>query len=132
MRVRNGAVSAAEVGCGMPRTSGMATGRSERSGKRASGVTIPDPVIASSERFMLETVLRWGVEHFEHVSVHTLVNRVRWSKPERVLNYWQNTTFYDALKRPAFETLLQRHFDEHHQFVNEKWVMMVEMAHARA
>jgi ubiquinone/menaquinone biosynthesis C-methylase UbiE len=99
---------------------------------RASGVTIPDPVIASSERFMLETVLRWGVEHFEHASVHTLVNRVRWAKPERVLNYWQNTTFYDSLKRPAFETLLQRHFDEHREFVNEKWVMMVEMAHARA
>lgn len=99
---------------------------------RASGATIPDPVIASSERFMLETVLRWGVRHFESVSVHTLVNRVRWAKPERVLNYWQNTTFYDPLKRAAFEALLQRHFEEHRQFVNEKWVMMVEMTHARA
>ena len=98
---------------------------------RASGVTIPDAVISSSERFMSETVLPWGGQNFESVSVHTMMNRVRWTTPERVLNYWQNTTFYDSQRRTAFEALLRKHFAGHEQFVNQKWVMMVEMAHAR-
>jgi ubiquinone/menaquinone biosynthesis C-methylase UbiE len=99
---------------------------------RASGGTIPEAVISSSERFMSETVLPWGARNFESVSVHTMTNRVRWTTPERVLNYWQNTTFCDAHKRAAFEVLLQRHFVERGEFVNQKWVMMVEMTHARA
>ena len=51
--------------------------------------------------------------------------------PERVLNYWEHTTFYDSAKRPAFETLLRRHFEKFGEFTNEKWVMMTEMSHAR-
>jgi ubiquinone/menaquinone biosynthesis C-methylase UbiE len=98
---------------------------------RASGVTIPDPVIASSEHFMIETLLPWAARNFECISLHTMVNRVPWSAPERVLNYWQNTTFYDAEKRGAFENLLRRHFERHGQFVNEKWVMLAEMTDAR-
>jgi SAM-dependent methyltransferase len=91
---------------------------------RASGVTISEPVMFSSEGFMLRTVLPWGAENFEAVAVHTMVNPVRWTAPERVLNYWQNTTFYDAAKRAEFERLLQQHFVEHGQFVNQKWVML--------
>jgi ubiquinone/menaquinone biosynthesis C-methylase UbiE len=98
---------------------------------RASGVSIPVPVIVSSERFMAETVLPWGAEHFESVSVHSMVNRLNWPAPERVLNYWQNTTFYDPQRRRAFESLLDEHFTRHSEFVNEKWVMMAEMTHAR-
>jgi SAM-dependent methyltransferase len=98
---------------------------------RASGVTIAKPVIASSEYFMTQTVLAWGARNFESVSVHTMVNPVPWPTPERALNYWQNTTFYDAEKRSAFESLLRRHFEEHAQFVNQKWVMLAEMSHAR-
>jgi hypothetical protein len=60
-----------------------------------------------------------------------MVNPVRWTTPERVLNYWQNTTFYDASKRAEFERLLHTHFAEHGQFVNQKWVMLVEMSHGR-
>jgi ubiquinone/menaquinone biosynthesis C-methylase UbiE len=98
---------------------------------RTSGATIPEPVIASSERFMIEKLLPWSVLNFESVSIHTMVNRVPWSTPEKVLNYWQNTTFYDADKRTAFETLVRRHFERHSQFINEKWVMLAEMRDAR-
>jgi len=98
---------------------------------RGSGSTIAGPVIFSSECFMLQVVLPWGARNFASTSVHTVVNPVRWTTPERVLNYWQNTTFYDAEKRPAFEQLLTAHFAQHDAFVNEKWVMLVEMSRGR-
>jgi ubiquinone/menaquinone biosynthesis C-methylase UbiE len=99
---------------------------------QASSVTLSESVLFSSAKFMLETVIPWATLHFESVKVSTMVNPVRWATPERVLNYWQNTTFYDAARRPAFEDLLQKHFAEDGQFVNEKWVMMVEMQDARS
>ena len=99
---------------------------------RASGVTIAAPVMFSSESFMLQTVLPWAAENFESTAVHTMVNPVRWATPERVLNYWQNTTFYDAARRAEFERLLHAHFAEHSTFVNQKWVMLVEMSHGRS
>lgn len=98
---------------------------------RASGINLAEPVVFSSERFMLQTVVPWGARNFASLAVHTMVNPVRWTTPERVLNYWQNTTFYDAEKRPAFEQLLQAHFARHGVFVNEKWVMLVEMSRGR-
>lgn len=98
---------------------------------RNSGVTLSEPVTFSSERFMSEVVTPWAAENFERTSVHTMVNRVHWSTPERVLNYWQNTTFYDAEKRARFEELVHSHFTEHEAFVNKKWVMLVEMSHGR-
>jgi SAM-dependent methyltransferase len=99
---------------------------------QASGVTLGEAVLFSSQRFMLETVIPWATLRFESVRINTMVNPVRWATPERVLNYWQNTTFYDAARKPAFEALLERHFAERGQFVNEKWVMMVEMQDARS
>jgi ubiquinone/menaquinone biosynthesis C-methylase UbiE len=98
---------------------------------RASGVRLAEPVTFSSERFMTQIVSPWGAENFETLSVRTMVNHVRWRTPERVLNYWQNTTFYDAEKRPAFQELLNSHFVKHGEFVNEKWVMLVEMSRGR-
>ena len=99
---------------------------------QASGVTLAEAVVSSSQRFMLETVIPWAALQFETVRVSTMVNPVRWAAPERVLNYWENTTFYDAARKPAFEALLKRHFAEHGEFVNDKWVMMVEMEDARS
>ena len=99
---------------------------------RESGAVISQAVIDSSEHFMLEIVLPWGALNFKEVKVHTMVNRVRWAAPERVLSYWENTTFYDAERRAAFENLLRRHFEKNGVFANEKWVMMAEMTHARA
>jgi hypothetical protein len=61
-----------------------------------------------------------------------MVNPVRWSTAERVLNYWQNTTFYSVDHRQEFEKRLAHHFAEHGELVNEKWVMMVEMNDARS
>jgi SAM-dependent methyltransferase len=98
---------------------------------RASGVTIAAPVIFSSESFMLQTVLPWAAENFESTAVHTMVNPVRWATAERVLNYWQNTTFYDAARRAEFERLLHAHFAANPTFINQKWVMLVEMSHGR-
>jgi SAM-dependent methyltransferase len=99
---------------------------------QASGVTLGEAVVFSSQRFMLETVIPWATLQFESVRVSTMVNPVRWATPERVLNYWQNTTFYDSARKPALEALLGRHFAKQGQFVNEKWVMMVEMQDARS
>ena len=99
---------------------------------QASGVTLGEAVLFSSQRFMLEMVIPWAALRFESVRVNTMVNPVRWATAERVLNYWQNTTFYDAARKTAFERLLERHIAEYGQFVNEKWVMMVEMQDARS
>jgi ubiquinone/menaquinone biosynthesis C-methylase UbiE len=97
----------------------------------SSGIRLAEPVIFASERFMSQIVLPWAAENFEALSVQTMVNHVRWTTPEKVLNYWQNTTFYDAEKCAAFQELLHSHFVEHRAFVNEKWVMLVEMSRGR-
>jgi ubiquinone/menaquinone biosynthesis C-methylase UbiE len=98
----------------------------------ASGATIPDPVVSSSERFMSEVVVPWAAVKFQSTRIGTMVNPVRWATPERVLNYWQNTTFYSADHRHEFERRLAQHFAQYGEFVNEKWVMMVEMTDARS
>jgi len=72
------------------------------------------------------------VLNFESVSINTMVNRVRWTALEKVMNYWQSTTFYEPGRRTEFERLLRQHFQTHTEFVNEKWVIMLEMTHARA
>ncbi|MFZ0731451.1 MAG: hypothetical protein WAM79_03910, partial [Candidatus Sulfotelmatobacter sp.] len=99
---------------------------------RSSGVELSSAVIDSSEKFMLQTVLPWGARNFESLRVRTVVNPVRWNSPERVLNYWKNTTFYDAQKQGIFEGILNRYFERNSEFVNEKWVMLVEMSYARS
>jgi ubiquinone/menaquinone biosynthesis C-methylase UbiE len=98
---------------------------------RASGVALSDAVTFSSERFMLQTVLPWAARNFAQLNVHTMMNPVRWASAERVMNYWQNTTFYDESRRSEFERLLQKHFVQHDVFINEKWVMLAEMACGR-
>ena len=99
---------------------------------RASGIVISDAVVSSSERFMLNAVVPWGSINLEEIRISTMVNQVRWTDSERVLSYWENTTFYDPEKRTVFEDRLRRHFEKSGEFVNEKWVMMVEMANARS
>jgi ubiquinone/menaquinone biosynthesis C-methylase UbiE len=99
---------------------------------RACGAKIPAPVIASSESFMTDLVVPWAGVKFKSIRISTLVNTVRWPTPVRVLNYWQNTTFYSSEHRGEFEQRLAQHFARHKEFVNEKWVMMVEMTDARS
>ena len=49
---------------------------------------------------MSEVVVHWAAVKFQSTRISTMVNPVRWATPERVLNYWQNTTFYSADHRP--------------------------------
>ena len=98
---------------------------------RASGSTIPEPVIFSSERFMAEIVVPWAATKFASTRIHTMVNPVRWSTPERVLNYWKNSTFYSPAHEADFEKRVRQHFSQVGEFVNEKWVMLVEMFDGR-
>lgn len=98
---------------------------------RHGGVTIPDYVRYTSEEFMLAEVIPWVAEHFNHLLVHTMVNHVTWVTAGDLLDYWQNTTFYDPLKFAPVEKLVRRLFHENSQFVNEKWVMMIEAIDAR-
>jgi len=99
---------------------------------RASGATISDAVISSSERFMTDVVVPWSAVRFQSTKISTMVNPVRWATSERVLNYWKNTTFYSAEHQLELERRLRQHFAQHGEFVNEKWVLMVEMADARS
>jgi ubiquinone/menaquinone biosynthesis C-methylase UbiE len=95
------------------------------------GVTIPTYVKYTSAEFMFKEVIPWVTQHFETVTINTLVNPVVWKKAENVLGYWRNTTFYDREKEKKIETLLNINFNKYPNFVNEKWVMMIEAANAR-
>lgn len=97
-----------------------------------SGVTLSDAVTFSSGRFMHETVVPWGSGSFRSLRLHTLVNPVRWPSADHVLRYWRSSTFYSEDCRADVESRLARHFESHPAFVNEKWIMMVEMLETRA
>ncbi len=58
---------------------------------------------------MTEVVVPWAAAKFQSTRVSTMVNPVRWSTAERVLNYWQNTTFYSADHRREFQDRLAGH-----------------------
>ena len=96
-----------------------------------SGVTIPSFVRYTSQDFMCDQVIPWSTRVFETVSIHTVVNSIQWDSPERVLNYWRNSTFFDPDKLQAMKKNVADHFDTHECFRNEKWIMMVEMKNAR-
>ena len=96
-----------------------------------AGVRIPDYVKYTSTDFMFKEVIPWAAEHFQTLRVSTLVNRVSWPTAENVIQYWSNATFYDPDKLASVEALLDDHFRGQHEFVNEKWVMMVEASNAR-
>lgn len=98
----------------------------------AAGVVIPPVVRHSSESYMLREVMPWATEKFSVLRIHTLLNRVHWDSPEQVLEYWKNTTFYDADRLCAVSEALNAHFARLPRLTNEKWIMMVEMADARA
>ena len=95
------------------------------------GVTIPSYVRYTSQDFMCDQVIPWSTRAFETVSIHTVVNSIQWDSPDRVLNYWQNSTFFDPNKLQAMKKKVADHFDTHECFRNEKWIMMVEMTNAR-
>jgi len=93
-----------------------------------SGVEIADYVRYTSQDFMERVVLPFACRSFTHTTIHTLVNPVRWKAPEDVMDYWRNTTFFNEQKSGAVEENIKNHFQIHEDFINEKWIMMTEMA----
>ena len=65
------------------------------------GVKIPDNVLFSSEKFMLE-MHRIFLNYYDNVSFNRVLNRVEYLSSEDLLNYWRNTTFYDGSKEGEF------------------------------
>jgi ubiquinone/menaquinone biosynthesis C-methylase UbiE len=91
------------------------------------GVEIPPLVRHTSQDFMEVAVIPWAIGHFRKIIVHTLVNPVVWDKPESLITYWKNSTFYDEAKLSQVERRVAAYFRTSPHFINEKWVMMVEM-----
>lgn len=96
-----------------------------------AGVTIPEFVKFTSDRFMLDAVLPYVTRCFETVRINTLINPIRWRSSEEVVNYWANTTFYDAARRPTVTQALAKHFERADSFINRKWVMRLDAARLR-
>ena len=92
---------------------------------REAGVALAPEVVRSSETFMAGEVFPWMARRFAAVQVHTLVNPVRWDSPDKVVGYWRNTTFFDESRLAVVEELVRRHFAEHGEFINAKWVMLL-------
>ncbi|MBW2003596.1 MAG: hypothetical protein JRI72_03135, partial [Deltaproteobacteria bacterium] len=69
---------------------------------------------------------------FTRNTIHTLVNPIIWGSPDDVIQYWRNSTFFDEKKSDIVEENVRSHFQIHDNFINEKWVMMVEMEGKRS
>jgi ubiquinone/menaquinone biosynthesis C-methylase UbiE len=98
---------------------------------RECEVDLPPLVTSSSQSFMYERVIPWATQNSESVAISTVVNRIRWTSPEKILNYWKSTTFYQAEKLTAVEYRVNKYFEKYPVFTNKKWIMMVEMTHVR-
>jgi ubiquinone/menaquinone biosynthesis C-methylase UbiE len=96
-----------------------------------SGVRIPDGVRHSSQSVMGKDVIPWAVQNFEKVVIDTMINRIKWSSADQILRYWENSTFYQEEKLKEVQIRLNAFFGKHEVFVNEKWIMMVQMHNAR-
>ena len=92
-----------------------------------SGVKIPDYVRYTSQDFMEKVVLPFATRNFTKTNVYTLVNPVVWESQEDVFQYWKNSTFFDEEKKEIIKERLERFIIKNNEFINEKWVMMVEM-----
>jgi ubiquinone/menaquinone biosynthesis C-methylase UbiE len=93
------------------------------------GVEIPPFVLYTSRDFMESAVIPWAIGQFSKIVLNTMVNHVTWSSSESLINYWKNTTFYDNSKLVILKNKLNDYFEHNPFFVNEKWVMVVEMRH---
>ncbi|HLA29181.1 MAG TPA: class I SAM-dependent methyltransferase [Syntrophales bacterium] len=98
---------------------------------KSGGVEIPCYVTYTSSDFMFKEVIPWAAQHFDKITINTVVNKITWQSSADVLYYWRNTTFYDEAKLPAIEKLLEQHFARQDKFINEKWIMMVESSNAK-
>jgi SAM-dependent methyltransferase len=74
------------------------------------GVKIPDNVLFSSEKFMLEMEIIF-LNHYDNVSFNRVLNRVEYHSSDDLLNYWRNTTFYDGSKEGEFLSAVDSFYD---------------------
>ena len=93
-----------------------------------SGVKIPDYVRYTSQDFMEKITIPFATRHFSTNNRYTMVNPVIWKKQEDVFQYWQNSTFFDEKKKEKVKKQFDGFFKRNDEFVNEKWVMMIEMS----
>ncbi len=75
------------------------------------GVKIPDNVLFSSEKFMLEMEIIF-LNHYDNVSFSRVLNRVEYHSSDDLLNYWRNTTFYDDSKEGEFLSAVDSFYDD--------------------
>ncbi len=93
------------------------------------GVEIGSYVKYTSQDFMEALVVPFACRRFSRNTVQILVNPIQWESPDDVMGYWRNTTFYDESKESEVEAELKIHFASSDRFVNEKWIMLIEMEH---
>ncbi|MBI5139835.1 MAG: methyltransferase domain-containing protein [Candidatus Vogelbacteria bacterium] len=98
---------------------------------KQSGVIIPEYVAFSSDRFMPDKVIPWAAVNFQKVAIRTVVNRIKWDSLSQIMTYWTSSTFYSPDKHGAVEKSINNHFKKQQYFINEKWIMMIEMTNAR-
>ncbi|MDM8542140.1 class I SAM-dependent methyltransferase [Desulfococcaceae bacterium HSG9] len=96
-----------------------------------AGVVIQPCIKYTSTDFMFKEVLSWAAKHFEKVFINTVVNQIAWQEPTDVLTYWKNSTFYDSERLTVVKKLVDAHFSMNSEFVNEKWIMMIEAKDVR-
>lgn len=96
-----------------------------------NGVKIPEYVRYTSGKFMFQEVIPWLAGHFGIINIHTLINHITWNSTDEIVRYWQNSTFYEAARLPDVESSLREHFHKSSEFVNEKWIMMIEATDVR-
>jgi ubiquinone/menaquinone biosynthesis C-methylase UbiE len=88
-------------------------------------VTIPQPVIHSSSKFMYEDVLGFAVNNYESVHIHTTQNRIEWKTVESVMSYWKSSTFFNESRENDFQQLVANEIGKNGVFVNDKHIMLL-------
>lgn len=96
-----------------------------------AGVTIPPVVYEGSASFMRDVVVKWAEASVLKVDIRMVDNAVTWKSGDRVLDYWRNSTFYEASREAAVSAMLEQHFSTHGSFTNVKCIMLAIMTHAR-
>lgn len=89
---------------------------------RSVGVHIADQIVFDSQLFMKDKVLQSGHELYSNVEFDSAVNQVVWENKDQVIGYWKSSTFYDADCEPEFDSLLDQHFSQNANYVNEKHI----------
>ena len=74
------------------------------------GVKVPDDMFFASEEFML-VMEREFLNCYGNVNFNRVLNRVKYSSFGDLLNYWRNTTFYDASKEEEFLSAAKNFYD---------------------